>query len=379
MSPPRAYSIAIVGYGIAGIAAAIALRRAGHTITHFEAASKLLTEGSGLLVQPVGLKALRELALYDEVVAIGARVSAVSAETSSGRPLMTVRYDEYEPHAFALGIERANLLALLHARDERANDVRFNRCVQNIDAHTGYIDTSDGNRFGPFDLIIGADGMNSAVRATLPSQLVRVSKRYDTSALVTVLDDPNALATDALVQRFDGARHVSYWRVGKSRVALALNLFDETELGGPHDTFVRHAVSIQPLVAQWFAQQPFEPPFHHYRYADIELHRFTHGRVALIGDAAHAMSPQLGLGASLAIIDALTLAETLVDAPDVASALAMYDEKRVSSVNATQRHSRTVTPLMQSNSLALTFARDRMLTQLARFPGARRAMLSQFL
>jgi 2-polyprenyl-6-methoxyphenol hydroxylase-like FAD-dependent oxidoreductase len=218
--------------------------------------------------------------------------------------------------------------------------------------------------------------VNSTVRASLPTTLLKTSTQYATSALVTVLDDVASTAGDGLIQRFDGARHVSYWPVGERRVAVALNRFDESEPIASLVAFTRIASSIQPAVARWLTEQTQPPTLHHYRYADIELSRFVHRRVALIGDAAHAMSPQLGLGSSMGLLDAVELARALEKSDNVASALDAYDAIRRPIVAAHQKNSRFVTPLFQSSAIPLVLTRDRMLSQLGRFSVARRMMLS---
>jgi 2-polyprenyl-6-methoxyphenol hydroxylase-like FAD-dependent oxidoreductase len=110
-------------------------------------------------------------------------------------------------------------------------------------------------------------------------------------------------------------------------------------------------------------------------YRDVALRRYYVGRIVLIGDAAHSMSPQLGQGASMALQDSCALADALEQNDDIATALWGFDRQRRSEVCAYQRISRWTTPLFQSESRVLAMVRDRSLYPLSRMPFLHRSML----
>ena len=109
----RKLQVAIVGYGIAGIAAAILLRRLGHSVAHFERAAQLRCGGAGLLLNTTGLAVLDRLGLRDAALSRGAIVSRVCGETLSGRKVMDLSYDEHLTGNHALGIQHAAVFDLL--------------------------------------------------------------------------------------------------------------------------------------------------------------------------------------------------------------------------------------------------------------------------
>lgn len=111
------------------------------------------------------------------------------------------------------------------------------------------------------------------------------------------------------------------------------------------------------------------------RYRDVLLRSTVHGNVVFVGDAAHAMSPQLGQGVNMALLDAQALADALAAHRDLASALQAYRTARRRHVAIYQRLSRWLTPLFQSNHDELAAARDYLFGPLGRLPVARGQML----
>src|SRR5262249_53461060 len=94
------------------------------------------------------------------------------------------------------------------------------------------------------------------------------------------------------------------------------------------------------------------------RYHDVAMRPWHSDRIVFIGDAAHATSPQLGQGANLALMDSLALADAVIAAPDVPSALASYSDARKHHLAYYQLATRALTPLFQSDSRLLGVARD---------------------
>jgi 2-polyprenyl-6-methoxyphenol hydroxylase-like FAD-dependent oxidoreductase len=109
--------IAIIGYGIAGIAAAIGLLRLGHRIEHFEAAVEPGASGAGLLLHPPALALLNELAVDHRWHQLGASISRLWGENSDGRCIMDFDYGHERPDCFAIGIQRRTLFNLLCEQD----------------------------------------------------------------------------------------------------------------------------------------------------------------------------------------------------------------------------------------------------------------------
>jgi 2-polyprenyl-6-methoxyphenol hydroxylase-like FAD-dependent oxidoreductase len=146
--------VAIVGAGFAGLSCAALLARAGHSVTVFEKFAQPRSVGAGILVQPSGLAAMRVLGIEQEVLRHGDRVDHLLGMTPRQRPVVNVRYRDWQPGSFGLGLHRGVLFEALW-KLARANGVQ--------------IVTGDEVRDLPalqarHDLVVVADGSGSSLR-----------------------------------------------------------------------------------------------------------------------------------------------------------------------------------------------------------------------
>ena len=132
-------NIAIVGYGIAGITAAIQLRKLGHTITHFERSPTLRGGGAGMLLHPPALNMLSSLGLATQALALGACVRSIGARTTEHKILMDFSYADFAADACGLGIQRQLLHQLLSSADRGRNSVVTGCEVTAFDASRGLL------------------------------------------------------------------------------------------------------------------------------------------------------------------------------------------------------------------------------------------------
>lgn len=369
----RPLQVAIVGYGIGGIAASIHLRRLGYDITHFDRNDPPAVMGGGMLLHPPAQRELRELGVLESAVACGAPVRRITAQSARGRALFEMGYSDVAGDYHGLGIQRSTLHRLLSCVDRGRAEVVCGSEIADVDAQVGMLVEASGQRCGPFDLIVVADGANSVLRSKL-SFPERRNQRSDSAALVALLEDPDGYATDRLVQHFDGARHVSVWPVGSdipngiNRCSVAMNISqNEVRSLCMDGHWQDHVSSLCPGIGELLLAQPQVSPYV-FSYRDVELVTCAIGRVVLIGDAAHSMSPQLGVGAQLAMQDAALLARVLAEQVDVPSALSAYSRTRPMQLSRYQEASRWLTPLFQSNNRLLSHIRDRALGSAMRMP-----------
>lgn len=377
----RKLRVAIVGYGVAGISAAILLRRLGHEVVHFERAAVAGFGGAGLLLHAAGLAVLNRLALHGAVVLRGAVVFCVYGETLGGSKVMDLRYEDHFSGNHGLGIQRSALFELLRAADEHAPQLQTSRQISAVDAEQGYLFDRNRGRLGPFDLIVAADGASSTIRAGL-NALVRHDRPYRWSAVVCLLDDPRGIGGDRVLQSFAGARHVAIWPVGSHepgaprRINVSTNVpVTQAEELRDAGVWKRRVAELCPSIAPLLDQAVCSHDLLLFTYRDVALRRYYLGRVALIGDAAHSMSPQLGQGASMALLDSWALAHALERSNDLATALAAFDRERRADVSGYQRISRWMTPMFQSESRILAMLRDRVFYPLSRVPFVKGCML----
>ena len=369
--------ITIIGYGIGGIAAAIQLRRLGHDITHFERSHPTVAHGAGMLLHPPALRQLRKLGLLEAAMACGAPVRRICAQTGDGRPLMDIDYAELLAGQHGLGIQRGTLHRLLSSADTGRDEV-LGRCdIASLDSQQGYL-FSDSQRYGPYALIVVADGAHSKLREQLPIFAHR-NLRAQSAALVGLLEDPDGLAADRLAQHFEGNRHASVWPVGSEspgaipRCSVAMNIsLSEAAAFRDSGSWRRHLARLCPTIGKLLSASAENAGFHLYTYRDVELDTYVAGRAVLVGDAAHSMSPQLGVGAQLALEDADVLASTLVGKSDLPAALSDYAQCRPPMLRRYQQASRWLTPLFQTDSHLLASLRDHLMPRMLSAPMVKR-------
>ena len=380
-----ALDIGIVGYGTAGQAAALFLSRAGHRLRVFERAPALGPVGAGLLLQPTGLAVLAELDLLERALACGARVDRLVGDNLAGRRVMDMRYAQIDPQWFGLGLQRGALFELLKLAYAGADDITSGCEIAEIDADAGTLRDADGRRHGRFDLLVIADGAASKLRAGSGS--VRRDRAYPWGALWCLCADMGHRFDGELQQRYDRARrmagvlpvgHLPGETAREDRVSFfwslpqaAMQAWSTRDVAAWKNEV--HAYWPQAAALLEHVQRPEQLARASYR--DAVLREPWRGRAVWIGDAAHAMSPQLGQGANLALMDALVLARALERAADVRAALPAYARERRRHVYIYQFISRWLTPLFQSEHDWAAWWRDLAFGPLGRMPGARGEML----
>ncbi len=366
--------IAIIGCGVGGMGAAIALARDGHDITVFDRFEAPSAVGAGLLLQPSGLEALAALGLRDQIEASGARVTSLVGQTPKGKRVLDLSYERWAPNCHGLGVHRATLFNTLHHATISAGiAVQCGVEIVRIDTpHQPVLIDAEQNSYGPFDLAIVANGAASSLRDhLLPKARAPL---YPWGAIWTIRPDGDGAWDDVLAQVYAGARvMIGVLPVGAApdlpgkHVALFWSLREDKYLAWRDaglDSWRVDMASYWPKAARLldgfndFAALPYA------RYRDVQAWPWGVGATLLLGDAAHATSPQLGQGANLALADAVTLAVAL-KANAVAPALARYRRVRAAPVAWVQFMSAALTPVFQSRSRFIGWMRDLLLGPLS--------------
>jgi len=369
--------IGICGFGVAGGAMAVMLARAGHQVTLLERAPKVGPVGAGFLLQPSGQQILAQLGLFETVARRSARIERLEAFTETGKQLTDLQYGRLAPGMRAYGVQRCVLFSVLHDAAAAAGVTITLAAeiagVMETEADVRVRDVAD-REFGPFDLVVGSDGSRSWLRDWLnPSANGR--REYTHGALWGSgrLDSPH----DALHQVARSARQLlGLLPIGEGRVAFFWGLRrDDLEplrqrgYAGFREEVAALCPRALPVVDELgcFEQLSFAGYFH-------ALPRRVHSRrVVLAGDAAHAMSPHLGQGANLALLDAECLARLLAQGPPSA-ALPRYALERRAHSRYLAVLSQVLSPFFQSESRLLGWGRDLALPLLCAEPWMRRQM-----
>jgi 2-polyprenyl-6-methoxyphenol hydroxylase-like FAD-dependent oxidoreductase len=374
--------IAIVGYGTAGQAAAVLLSRDGHRVEVFEQASRPGPVGAGFLLQPSGLQVLWRMGLLDEALAHGAPVRRLYGETPAARAVMDMRYAGLDARLFGLGMQRGALFELL-ARAWPGFDAMHAGCrIEAIEDDGRRLREAGGRRHGPFDLVVAADGAASRLRGGVATR--GLDRPYPWGALWCLLPRARWPWPDELRQRYVAARRM----IGMLPVGTRpgdgtprLSFFWSLPTAGFESWRSRGVPAWREEVraiwpeAEACLDDVGEPAqLARASYRDAVPDRWHRGRLVLLGDAAHAMSPQLGQGVNMALLDALSLRDALRGS-DVDAALALHARERRRHVRIYQFWSRWLTPLFQSERDFAARLRDVAFLPLGRLPGGRGHML----
>lgn len=368
--------VGICGFGVAGGALAILLSRAGHGVTLLERAPKVGPVGAGFLLQPSGQRVLEDLGLLERIVAQSARIERIEAFNHTGRRLTDLRYARAIPKACAYGVHRGVLFEELHSAARAAGaKIELAAEVSAVEETSSNVMVRDeaGRAHGPFDLVIAADGSRSRLREWLnPTDGKR---EYEHGALWGC--GRSTRPVDALFQVAKGTRCLfGLMPIGGQRCGffwgLAVRELETLKARG-FAAFKEEVLAISPVAEEIFNDlDGFDClTFAGYQHA---LPRRVHSsRVVLVGDAAHAMSPHLGQGANLALLDAECLARHL-SALSISEALAAYASERRGQSEYFSNLSRLLSPFFQSDSTILALGRDIALPLMCAVPWIRRQM-----
>lgn len=381
--------IAVAGAGPAGLAAALFLRRAGHRVVLFERFERPAPVGSGLILQPTGLTVLDALGLFDETRALGSRIDRLhGADARSGRTVLDVRYTARRGGRFGVAVHRAALFGVLHrAALEAEIPIETGAEVMAIDAPgtTARLAGPGGRKLGSFDLVVDATGARSRLRAGAAVAAEPAPLAY--GAFWASLDWPDeGFDAHALLQRYDRASvMIGVLPVGRPEAGAGEMAAFFWSLK-PRDAARVRALGLETwkdrVLSLWPACEAFTSQIS--SFEQLSLAQYAHHtlavpagrRLAVIGDAAHSTSPQLGQGANMALLDAAALAYALAGAASVEEALDAYARSRRRHVRLFQALSLALTPFYQSDSTVLPFVRDRLVATVARIPPAPQILAS---
>ena len=373
-------NIAIIGAGPAGLAAAVYLSRAGHSVSILEQFKSAAPLGSGLMLQPTGLSVLADLGLLPAIMALGNRIDRLYGEDAkTGRMVLDVRYAALKKNRFGLAVHRAALSSVLHdAVKEAAIPVTASCEITALEQQSAgaVLVEKSGRRHGLFDLVVDCSGARSKLRGDSPPP-----RELAYGALWASLDHvPNGRDDQALVQRYD-----------RASVMIGVLPMGRPALGGRRQAAFfwsikpRNYAAVQAaglpawkhsVQALWPQAQPYLDQIHSFdqftlaRYGHHTMRRPYAQRTAFVGDSAHSASPQLGQGANMALLDAKALANALENNRNVNEALDYYAKSRRSHMRLFQALSAAFTPFYQSDSTSLAWIRDRLVPILARIPPA---------
>ena len=348
----HATRVAVIGGGMGGLTAAIALTRiAGVQVTVFEQARELAEVGAGVAVTPNGQRGLDHLGLLDEVKLAGAPTDGPGVNLSTdGRPVAETAWSDSAGRYQTFGIHRADFIDAL-GRAIPSDAVRLGHRLASIHAldSTVHLEFENGVD-AEFDAVVGADGLHSLVRDSVaqPSDPV-----YSGSIAYRGVLDASLLPEDWPMRSqvwMGGGKHFMCYPLRQRKLFNYVGFV-------PSDRPLKESWSAEGDVSELAAEfggEEWDPRLREFiklidktfwwgLYDREPLANWSRGRVTLLGDAAHTMLPYVGQGVNQAIEDSVTLAIFLreADGPEgIVGAFKRYTTARLQRTAIMQASSR---------------------------------------
>ncbi len=371
--------IAIIGGGIGGTAAALALERRGAEVTIYEQSPVHSEIGAGLNLTPNAIKALRSLGIEDEVNAIGSGSEFLTIRSwKTGRVISRMRRGNFRKQFGApnISVHRADLLNVL-SRALKTTAIRLGaRCVAVEPGERAAVARfADGSSIEA-DIVIGADGIHSVVRKSL---FGADAPRFTGCICWRGMAPAAAVPHDGAIDMAEGAMwlgphgHVVHYPVRRGELINIVAHIDSDAWTEESWTRECDVSEVMTTYAEWHPalRRLYLCSTRWYKWALYDRDpppRWSRGRAALLGDSAHAMLPYLGQGAAMAIEDGCVLAAMVErHRDDLGAALHAYEDIRVPRATAAVLGSRARARENHLTSRWARFKRDVMLALRDRF------------
>jgi 2-polyprenyl-6-methoxyphenol hydroxylase-like FAD-dependent oxidoreductase len=324
----------IVGAGFAGLTAASALAQRGWSVRVHERADRLRTTGAGIYIYENGLRVLEAVGAYQAAVRGAPLARTREVRDEQDRLISVHRWGGSR----VFSIVRQNVIDALAAVTASAG-------VEIVTESAAIGATVDGElmlangRSVKADLIVGADGSNSRLRDSLG---LLSKRKYLVDGCTRLLLDKTkterALADGAgatTIEYWSGSRRVLYTPCSETDIYVALTMLDSDvaakALPVHKNEWKRAFPHLDALFDRIGEQGRYD------RFELIKLKRWSAGRVAIVGDAAHALPPNIGQGGGCAMMNALSLAVYLERESDTATALRTWEAAERPMTEHTQR------------------------------------------
>ena len=361
----------VAGAGIGGLSSAIALRRAGFEVVVLERTPELGVVGAGLLLAANAQKALGRLGLARQVASLGTPASAFEIRSWRGRALTDNPAGELEKRVGtpSVAVHRADLQALL-IREAGEGTLRLGAEVKDFRQDEGGVMVSlgDGGEERA-DLLVGADGLRSRIRASLfgparPRYAGYTAWRAVVEPEEELLPWGTGFESWGRGARF-GCAHIGGGRIYWFATANTPEGEKDGSPGGPDGpkaTLLRRFGAWHSPIGDLIGAVDEDTILRTDIYDREPLaERWGQGRVTLLGDAAHPMTPDLGQGAAQATEDSVVLARCLGLSGATADALRHYERLRSARTAMVVRRSRRLGRIGQLENPLLCLLRDRAL------------------
>ena len=360
----------IAGAGLAGLTAAAVLAQRGWSVRVHEQSPELREIGAGIYLFENALRVLEEIGAFEDVAGRAELITDGDLRDHANR--LVIRRNERQSVQRLYVAVRGDL----HAALARA---AIGAGAEIVTSSPALAATPDGRlEFAGgmgerADLVIGADGVHSRVRDSLglARSIGDLQDGCGRHLIPRTQDDP----VHRTIEVWNGGRRLGVAPASAESVYLFL-CCPSTDIGGraqqPFDP--AEWIRTHPAYAAQLTRIPRHPEGRWLTFYDIRCRSWSRGRVAVLGDAAHAMSPNLGQGACTAMSNALALGQAVTAGPDVPTALRLWEHSERPVTDHTQRLSLIYGRIGTRWPRPLLDVRSRLVPMVARSARVRRSL-----
>jgi 2-polyprenyl-6-methoxyphenol hydroxylase-like FAD-dependent oxidoreductase len=367
---------AVIGAGLVGVATAIGLRRSGFEVEVFERRRAVVPDGYGIAITTNGMLALRELQIAEQISAVGARIEQAEIRDPRNRlisdvPLKRIALAQGD---YSYGFTRRNLhQRLLELLGD--TPIRTGAALAGISERgSGVVARFEDGREAEFDLLVGSDGVHSTTRRCLHGDAPLENSGY--VAWLAIADHVSRKVPAGYGAQwwgrglrysvqYAGPQQTYWWGTQTIPNNLAGRRRKQGPVSAPgidkghfRQLFQGWVPELRDLIDEYLDCTPAESVIEINPRCHRPIARWSRGHVTLSGDAAHAMFPSLGTGASIGFEDAAVLMHCVRVERDVPAALALYDRLRVDRTNRTLKLAKQLCWLETSANRAVVKLRD---------------------
>jgi 2-polyprenyl-6-methoxyphenol hydroxylase-like FAD-dependent oxidoreductase len=358
----RARHAEIAGAGYAGLTMAMLLARRGWTVTVHERSVEVREIGAGIFLHNNGLVVLEEAGLMQELAPRGERLLRDRMVDHRGRTMQ--ERDLSGTYTRRWSFPRQAPIEVLHAAAVGAGvDIRTGAPIRSARPE-GVLVAEDGEEHQA-DLVIAADGYRSVVRGSLG--LTRLERRLPTTSIRFLLPGRELAPEPASTEHWSRRRRVALAACSPQHTYCYMACPEGDSRGSQVPIDVESWTDHFPRLQSVFELLHRSEPYKAY-YSWVQAHAWSRGRVALLGDAAHALPPTLGQGSNLAMSNARSLVTLLEQADDVPAALQAWEAAVRPTTDATQRWARHYDRMTKYWPNPLRQVRSRVIWAFGAFP-----------
>jgi len=338
-------TVRVVGGGFAGLAAATALARYGWTVVLHERGPEIRAFGSALALSENGLKVLEMLGAYEDAVRGAFPLFNRETRDGQGRLLSSYNWKTEDQTLRMFMLLRSRVIAALETAARKAGVTIVTSSLITEVEDDGTVTLEQGARLKA-DLVVIADGANS--NSGVRQRLFKRRKVFADGSIRMLIPRENAddWSDGTFVEYWSGRRRAMLSPCSEKHLYLGLIAQEGDKYGTKAPIDKVSWIASFPVLEKYIERVGAQDRWSWDQYQSIILTGWHARRVAILGDAAHAMSPNFGQGAALAMVNAVSLAVKVSGSSNIEAALAAWETNERPLVDKTQLLSGVYSSLM---------------------------------